>query len=197
MKQSPFCHILKNENSAVCGLFAEPMARVEHERGAGGIHETMGCGDVGIRGIRRFQPTPSSTASRSPLKLHEAKIHVGGSEERKNFVKRKCLTTYSHRYVPWDGYARPTGGRIEVWYSEKDFSIFPKNDEMEEIVTNFHRHALLGDIAVFTEYPTFTTRPWREGLFVVIPSLIPENFRDGIEDLIHARDVRSAARAAA
>jgi hypothetical protein len=173
MRQSYRTHVLKTENGTVYGIFSEADFCAEHEHGLVRLHRDMGCGDVGVEGIERYQPSVDALSSgRFPV-LGKGKFWYRDDKGKKKWGTRRFLASRPSEHMPQGGYFPASSGDPTVWFAEHGFLVMSRDKETDTFLEFLAERAKERDIAVFMGGIGNGNPFSRGGLVIAIPSLVP------------------------
>jgi hypothetical protein len=173
MRHSYRTHILKTESGTAYGIFSEADFCAEHEHGLGRLHRDMGCGDLSVEGIERYQPSQDVvSAGRFPI-LGTGKFWCRDDNGRKKWVTRRFISSRMNERMPQDAYIPSTAQHATVFFSEYAFMAVSRSEEMDAFLNVLAERARERDIAVFMGGTNGNGNPFnRGGLVIAIPSLV-------------------------
>jgi hypothetical protein len=175
MRLSYRTHILRLDDGRPYGLFAEADFCAEHEHGLSRLHQDMGCGDLAIEGIGRYQPSEAAVSSGKVPFTGTASFWYRNEKGRKCQVKRRIFSSRKSSYLPEDGYLPPSSQHAVVSFSDHGFMVVSRTDELDAFLDLLEERAKERDIAVFMGGAAGNGNPFnRGGLVIAIPSLVPE-----------------------
>jgi hypothetical protein len=174
MRQSYRTHLLKTDSGTVYGIYSEADFCAEHEHGLDRLYRDMGCGDLAVEGIERYQPSQNVVSSgRFPI-LGKGKFWYRDDKGKKKWVTRRFLSSRENSMMPQDGYIPSSAQDATVFFSEYAFMVVSRCDEMDTFLEILAERAKECDIAVFMGGAGGNGNPFnRGGLVIVVPSLVP------------------------
>ncbi len=178
MRLSYRTHLLKTDSGIVYGIFSEADFCAEHEHGLGRLHRDMGCGDLEVEGIGRYQPSQEAVSSgRFPV-LGKSKFWYRDDKHKKKWVTRRFLSSRLVERVPDGGYVPSSHQDATVSFSEYGFLVVSRSDEMDTFLEVLDARAKERDIAVFMGGFGSGNPFNRGGLVIAIPSMVSDEDKE-------------------
>jgi hypothetical protein len=178
MRQSYRTHILKTETGAIYGIYAEADFCAEHEHGLGRLYRDMGCGDLAVEGIQRYQPSIEAVSSCRFPAVGTGKFWYRDDKGKKKWVSRRFLASRPSEHMPQGGYFPASSGDPTVWFSEYGFHVMSRDKETDALLDILAERARERDIAVFMGGFGSGNPFNRGGLVIAIPSLVPDEQKE-------------------